>query len=190
MVYQERFPHFSVENVTFKLFANLLVHRPFMEQLPVPSVFEDIHDPTIVRRKYMIPKWIRVGAWIVVIACPPVVSMAIIAIIQGNEPFSFMTHIYGESGELITIATLAGLTLKGTAAIGLLAEKNWAVKVAIADGIADIALSVCLMLLPPHHLTYGFLLTTIYLVKMFKIRRDWEENRYAAGLGHDRALSS
>ena len=133
----------------------------------------------------MIPKWIRVCAWIVVVAWPPVVITAVIAMFQGNEPFSYMTHIYGESGELITIATLAGLTLKGTAAIGLLAEKNWAVKIAIADGVTDITLSVCLMLLPPHHLTYGFLLTTIYLVKMFRIRKEWEANRYAAVQGRN-----
>jgi len=165
-----------------------------MEQETVPSIFDGIHDATAVRRKDMIPKWIRFFCWFFAVFCPVWLAFSlIIAVMQGTYNFS----IYGLQGKgllsAMSILSIASFIVKGTAAIGLLAEKNWAVKMAIVDGIIGIGLCVFSIIVYPlatytnngsftsthYNLRLELLLLIPYLIKMFKIRQDWEEDRYA-----------
>jgi hypothetical protein len=85
--------------------------------------------------------------------------------------------------------------VKGITGYGLIFEKDWAVKLALADGI--LGLASCLFVI----FTGGFITTTTtattngvwenshirfeiffiipYIYKMWKIKDEWEENAYA-----------
>ena len=163
-----------------------------------PSIFDDLYDPFAVRRKYLIPKWIRFFCWIFAIVCPFGIAASFIFALAGGNPD---ISIYGiQTSAILSLAGIAGIVVfvvKGAAAIGILGEKDWAIKAAIADGILGIALCVYGMIFNPwvttmnyngfesthYNLRLEVLLLIPYLVKMIQIRRQWEEDKYAAQAG-------
>ena len=160
-----------------------------MEQETVPSIFDGIHDTTAVRRKDMIPKWIRFFCWLFAILCPVgLVVSFVIDMIQGTYNLSIYGMHADELFSVLSIVSIVSFIIKGIAAIGLLAEKNWAVKVAITDGILSTCLATYSLIFYAWTINGNFsgfnlrlelLLIIPYLVKMVRIRKDWEENKYA-----------
>ncbi len=122
-----------------------------MEEQAQPSIFEDIHDPFAVRRKYLVPAWIRVFAWIFAIWCPIQLLFTLcFAALSSTGALSQYVQLSGANFiTVMGVVTLGATVLKGTAAIGLLTEKNWAVKLCIADGILSIALCVYSLVMYP-----------------------------------------
>lgn len=159
-----------------------------------PSIFDDLNDPVAVRRKYLVPKWIRFFCWLFAIFCPAAIVSAVSFAVAGR---SSALSLYGiQTSDLFSVAGVTGVFvfgIKGTAAIGILAEKDWAMKGAIVDAILGIALCIFQMIFNPWVTTTSFnhftatnfnmrlelLLLIPYLIKMINIRQQWEENRYA-----------
>ncbi len=159
-----------------------------------PSIFDNLNDPQAIRRKFQIPRWIRFFCWVFAIICPLGVAAAVIFGIIGASPD---IAIYGiKTSVLLSLAGFMGLAIfgiKGAAAIGILLEKDWAIKVAVTDGILGIVMCVYQMIFNPWVTTTTFnnysethfnmrlevLLLIPYLMKMIRIRQQWEENRYA-----------
>jgi hypothetical protein len=154
------------------------------------DIFNELHDPSALRRKYMIPKWIRIFCWIFAIIAP---AGVIGSVVEFFFPVPFNANAYGfdTTGGSLLIAPLILMVylIKAAAAIGLLTEKNWAVKIAIADGIIGIIMCVLSMILNPwvtrisgaatFHIRLELCFIIPYLVRMINIRHDWEENKYA-----------
>jgi len=166
-----------------------------MEEQAQESIFDDISGSSPVRRKYLIPKWIRFFAWIFAVICPLSTLAYLLNFILRDDHFT--SSIYGlSSANIVSLASVLGLAafmIKGIAAIGLLTEKDWAVKTAIADSVLGIILCIFSMIVNPwvtHTVQGGYdkanlnlrpelLLLIPYLIIMINIKRDWQENKYA-----------
>jgi hypothetical protein len=155
------------------------------------SIFE--HDPFAIRRKFMIPQWIRVFSWIFAICAPIGVLGTLIWLITGGwGEYSLYGFTSQNSGAVVSILFLFVWALKALAAIGLLTEKDWAVKAAMADAIIGIAVCVAAMIFLPwsqtvttggstnthYNLRLELALLIPYLMKMWKIRDQWEEDSF------------
>ena len=153
-----------------------------MEANETQSIFEEMYDPDAVRRKDMIPKWIRFFCWLFAILG----SFIMLGIMATQIfPLYFNATVYGFStGQTGYVTTLiCGVyVLKLLTAIGLLTEKDWAVKLAIADGIIGLALCAYSIIVSFAHgifpLRLEIFVLTPYLVIMRSIRKDWEENKF------------
>ena len=140
----------------------------------------------------MIPKWIRFFCWLFAVACPlGLIASFIMYMIQGTYNFS----IYGIQSDglfsLLGLLSTISFIIKGIAAIGLLTEKNWAVRMAIIDGFLSTCLAAYSLIFhiwiwdgnfSGFNLRLELLLIVPYLIKMIRIRKDWEVNRYAYSL--------
>ena len=158
-----------------------------------PGIFADLYDPYAVRRRNMIPSWIRFFCWLFAILCPLAIVLIII--------FSFTDvvnniSVYGlGASDLFSFSSFLVfifLGTKGAAATGILLEKGWAIRLAIADGIMGAALSVYNMFfsswitntttasftMTNFHLRFELVFIIPYLVKMVKIRQQWEDNSF------------
>jgi hypothetical protein len=165
-----------------------------MEQEPEISIFDNLHDPFAVRRKNMLPGWIRFFCWIFAVLCSITVLIEVMALLT-NLPNSF--SVYGlDATSLMSLSGIISIlitVLKGTTAISLLAEKDWAVKLGIAEGIVGIIFLIYTMATNNWvdksfgglYVSYNFgnviqlFFIIAFLVKMIRIRPSWEENRYA-----------
>ena len=168
-----------------------------MEQETVPSIFGEFEGPAAVRRKFMVPKWIRVFAWIVAVYCPlQLLSTLVVTILIATGSLSqYFPQNNAPIFTLMGAVSLGATILKGTAAIGLLKEKDWAVRLCIADGAVSIALRIYSLVMHSwvtvstngaytgYYFSIELLLVIPYLVNMIRIRKDWEENRYAPQQG-------
>ncbi len=172
--------------------------KPVEEQTE-PSIFEEIHDPFAVRRKYMAPKWIRFFAWVFAILCPLqlLFSVSVIMLRSLNALPQFFPRRAGSVVTLWDLVTIGSIVIRGTAAIGLLKEKDWAMKLCIANGFLGIAICIYSLVMFPwtvtvyngsfttthYYLIIDLLILIPYLVNVVRIRKDWEENRYATQQG-------
>ncbi len=128
----------------------------------------------------MLPWWIKVFVWIFLILGAAVPVVIISSLFGAN----FHLGLYGfETNQPLTIigiTLLAVFLTKGITSYGFLAEKDWAVRVGIADAILGLALCVCSMIYPlidtkaNTSFRLEILLLIPYLLKLIKIRSDWE----------------
>jgi hypothetical protein len=96
--------------------------------------------------------------------------------------------IYGITADTSTFSVSFAICmllflLKGSAAIGLLTEKDWGVPLAIADAVLGLASCIYAMyfaLRYMHTLSVRLELFLLipYLIIMLRIRKDWAANRY------------
>jgi len=150
-----------------------------VDLLPASS-FEE----TVLDRKKLIPIWIKVFSWIFLVFG----LLSPVALIIGILGFEFQLSLYGF--QTIYPLSIPGLivivlfALKGIVAFGLLTQKNWAVKLAIIDGIVGIALCIFTMVYVAYdyYLAQNFtfrleLIALIpYLLKMRKVKPNWENS--------------
>ncbi len=164
-----------------------------MNQDNQPSIFEDIYDPLAVPRKYMIPKWIRFFCWVFAIFCSVDVLGWLVTLLFGLNP-SFGSYSIQTSNllSLLWVFSFLMICVKGATAIAILSEQDWAIKLAIAFGFVEIAMSVYQMITGPWVTKTSFNGSTStvvnlggeliflipFLIKMIRIRQQWEENRY------------
>ena len=134
------------------------------------------------RRKNLLPWWIKVFAWIFLIAG----AIAPLALMFGIVGGNFEISLYGiETNEPISIIGIALILIyifKGVTAFGLLKEKDWAISLGIVDAITGIALC-CLSMFysfnSDSEINFTFRLELIllvpYLIKMIRVKSDWEK---------------
>lgn len=135
-----------------------------------------------VRRRKMLPWWIKVFVWIFMITG----AIAPLGIISGLFGYGFVVALYGVStndplsptGLLLIVVYL----FKGFTAYGLWFEKDWAITVAKTDAAIGILICAFVMLILPSlegsQGTMSFRLELLFilafLVKIAKIGPAWK----------------
>jgi hypothetical protein len=137
-----------------------------------------------LRRRDLLPTWIKVFVWIFLIFGAIVPIVMILGIIGMN----FNLSLYGL--ETMRPISLTGIfitilfALKGIVAFGLWTEKKWAVNLATIDAIIGIIVCVFVMAILPfisnsNEMNVSLRLELIplipYLIKMRKIKIEWLE---------------
>ena len=133
-----------------------------------------------IPRKKMLPLWIRIFTWIFLI----ISVFAPIVFVLGLMGFTAQLSLYGlETNEplsLIGITITALFIIKGITAFGLLKEKDWAIKIGIADAAIGIVICTLIMLYPfinsdaKFSLRLELVALIPYLLKLLKIKTQWE----------------
>lgn len=133
------------------------------------------------RRRKLLPIWIKVFLWIFLVSG----VIAPLGLILGFMGIYFNMGLYGlETTDPLSVTGLVitlMFTLKGAVSFGLWTEKDWAINLAIIDAILGILACAFVMFALPY-MASGFqspwrlelLLLIPYLVKMQKIRNEWE----------------
>jgi len=135
-----------------------------------------------LRRRDLLPTWIKVFTWIFLIfgAIAPLVP------IMGIMGVGFNLSLYGLETmnpiSLIGIFITCLFALKGVVAFGLWTEKEWAVNFAIIDAIIGIIVCVFVMIILPFLINSNGMKISLrlelialipYLLKMRKIKPEW-----------------
>ena len=149
-------------------------------QVEEVSILEDSIVNQTVRRRKLLPLWIKIFVWLfmltgvftpVIVAIGLTGGQASLALfgLETNEPLSFI-------GLFISFMFL----FKGIAAFGLWTEKVWAISVAKVDAIVSIAICTAVkLLLPAFNADYNFVvpielaLLIPYFLKLRKIETSW-----------------
>lgn len=139
-----------------------------------------------VRRRKLLPTWIKIFLWMFMIFGIVVPA----GLVLGMLGYDFDISLYGietqKTLSLTGLFLLALFALKGTVSFGLWTEKDWAIKLAIVDALIGIVVcSIVMLALPIFAKSSGFnfslrlelILLIPYLLKMQKIKTEWEERR-------------
>jgi|SRR5687767_4239274 len=154
-----------------------------MEQNQSNVLTENLLQLKNKRRKDLLPWWVKVFIWIFLIFG----AIAPLGLIVGMMGYDFEISLYGlETNKPISIIGVSLILIfffKGITAYSLLKEKNWAVILGIMDAITGIALCSLAMIYPlintASETNFSFrlelLLLIPYLLKMLKIKSEWEK---------------
>lgn len=132
-------------------------------------------------RRKLLPIWIKIFLWIFMVF-GAIIPFGLISGILGHN---FNISLYGIETtiplSIIGLSLLALFALKGVVSFGLWTEKGWAIKLAILDGFLGINICIIVMvgLLPfidtsGNSLRLELVFLIPYLMKMVKIRKEWE----------------
>lgn len=145
------------------------------------SAFEEFEVSGNLRRRSLLPLWIKIFLWFFLIGG----SFAAIFLIIGPFLTNISLSLYGISTNHpytltgLIISTL--LIFKGIVAYGLWFEQKWAIQAAIIDAIVGIAVCIIMMAVIPFtvpNISFTIRLELIplyfYLIKMQKIKKIWE----------------
>lgn len=138
-----------------------------------------LHQATTRRRK-LIPILVKIFIWIfIVFSC-------FVPIVLLTSLFGYRSDLalYGlETNDPLStlgLALSALFILKGIVGFALWAEKNWAVKLAIADAVIGIGVCLAVMLAPLWSQTLAFsfrlelFVLILYLIWLSRIKVHWE----------------
>ena len=163
-----------------------------------PIILDDQLAPNrlnTVRRRDLLPMWIKVFLWIFLVMG----GFCVLGWIAGIAGIQFNTSLYGISSsepisELGTALMLLFL-IKAIVAFGLWTEKDWAVNAGIIDAVLGIGICVFVMLIypiffPSPSITESGSVTKMeffkinfrlelaalipYLIRLMKIRTQWK----------------
>jgi hypothetical protein len=134
----------------------------------------------LIRRRDLLPVWIKVFVWIFLFAG----VLVIIGIPAALFSIPFELALYGfRTNDPLTVTGLVLLlvfALKGVVAYGLWWEKDWAVKLAIVDAILGIVLCCFTFIFAIASISsnivlpFELVLLIPYLLKMRKVKGAWE----------------
>ena len=150
-----------------------------MENNSADILTDSFINDGIIRRKQLLPLWIKVFAWIFLIVGLLMPIILVLGIIVHNFP----TALYGiESNTLYSSAGIFVVVLfifKGATAFGLLKQKNWAIKAGITDAIIGIIICCGVMvyqIIQPTQFMFRLELIALipYLLKLKNIKHSWE----------------
>jgi hypothetical protein len=157
-------------------------------QNPGEEILTDIvQQLTAVKRKTLLPWWIKVFMWIFM-AFGVIAPFGLIFALFG---YSFQLSLYGlDTSEPLSVTGICITALflfKGITAFGLFREMDWAVKLGITDAVSGIIICVAVMLYPFFVSGSGsgfsfrleILLLIPYLNKLLKIKYVWENAIHA-----------
>lgn len=98
-----------------------------------------------------------------------------------------MLNLYGFTTtvpfSLIGLSLVAVYMLKGVAAYGLWAEKDWGITVAMTDGLIGLVICIANMFVAAHA-TSGFsfyfrldiIILVVYLIKLYRVQELWNRS--------------
>lgn len=144
------------------------------------SPFDEFENNSAVRRRSLLPLWIKVFIWFFLIGGVGAVLVLLAGMLLTNINLSLYgitaLHPYTTEGFIISILML----FKGIVAYGLWYERKWAPQLAIIDAITGIVICIIMMVIIPFtsdHIEFTVRLELIplylYLVKMQKIKTRW-----------------
>lgn len=145
------------------------------------NIFDDLHDPSAVRRKDLLPGWIKFLCWTFAILSTLAGLAGIVCLVLNINVYAYCYGIDATvtrsfPGILLTFI----FCLKGIASIALLTESDPGIYLGLADGIIGIVLGLGSMFInsaamfPPE-----LLLLIPYVVKLYQIREKWVDDAYA-----------
>ncbi|GAA3944277.1 hypothetical protein GO495_22460 [Chitinophaga oryziterrae] len=147
------------------------------------SEFDDVQP--VKRRWLILPWWIRAFSWLFLLTG----ALSPFILIAGLFGIQVSLSLYGmESTGPVSFAGFCLVVLfmlKGIAAYGLWAEKNWGIVMALADGLLGVVIRIVSMFIPDHsNSTQGFILNfrldlivlVIYLIKLYRLKGQWDES--------------
>jgi hypothetical protein len=141
---------------------------------------ENIIPLSLIERKKLLPWWMKVFSWIFLLFG----VIAPITLVAGIAGYKIDLSIYGlatnEPLSLIGILIIFIFALKGIVSLGLLQQKDWAVKLGIVDAVLGTAICVFLMSYSLYNSEIRFsfrlelVLLTPYFIKLLKIKFPWD----------------
>jgi hypothetical protein len=147
------------------------------------DLLEDIvQQMSSVRRKSLLPWWIKIFMWIFLIFG----LLTLFGLIFGLFGYRFQLSLYGlDTNDPLSLKGIIIIVLflfKGIISYSLLTEQDWSVKLGIIDAIAGIVICIFVMISPmlnPGSTTgISFRIELLFLIpylnKMLKIRKPWE----------------
>ena len=151
-----------------------------MPEIQTDLLTDELVQENGILRKRMLPLWIKIFTWIFLI----ISAIAPIVFVLGLMGFTAQLALYGlETNEPLSpigILITALFIIKGITAFGLLKEKDWAIKIGIADAIIGIVICTLVMLYPIINsgsklsLRIELVALVPYLLKLLKIKTQWE----------------
>jgi len=156
-------------------------------------ILDSFDNPFFVRRRKLLPWWIKTFCWIFMITG----SLVGISFIIGIFGLTVDLSLYGlktnQPFSLIGTTILVLFSLKGFAAYGLWYEKDWAIIVAKIDAAIGIAICFLLTFITPGQtenngmfIKYTFslraelILLIPYLIKISVIKDAWKQSATTA----------
>jgi hypothetical protein len=129
----------------------------------------------VVRRKKLLPWWIKVFMWIFLVMGIFIIPALVAAFIG----FHFQVSLYGletnDLNSMIGLVICSLILLKGIVCYGLWKEQSWATSLGILDASIGIIVCTFVMIYPPGT---GFSLEIIFLIiylnKLIKINSEWK----------------
>ena len=151
-----------------------------MQENQTDLLTDELNLENGIPRKKLLPLWIKIFTWIFLV----ISAFAPIVLILGVMGYKVQLALYGlETDEAFSstgIIITAIFIIKGIVAFGLLKEKDWAIKIGIADAIIGIAICTLMMLYPiinsdaKFSLRLELVALIPYLLKLLKIKIQWE----------------
>ena len=150
-----------------------------------PLILEPLLDEYKVRRRSLLPVWMKVFIWFFMFAG----AIAPFCIIAGLSGTTVQLSLYGlETTDAISLTGLLILALfffKGIVAFCLWTEKKEAVTLGIVDAVLGIVICTYLMIIAPfvddspgHVVNIRLELVALipYLIKLSKIKSQWQHH--------------
>lgn len=144
-------------------------------------LLESLEKETLIKRKKLLPLWIKIFIWIFIVFG----VLGVLGFIAAIFSAKFEAALYGiETNDPSSAAGMLVCFLfvfKGVVAWGLWTEKRWAVDAAVADAILGIVVCATASFLPFNHQEprFSFRLELVllipYLIKMLNIRSRWKQ---------------
>ncbi len=137
---------------------------------------EGFLEEGIIPRNKLIPLWIKIFSWMFLIFG----FVVFIGLMFGILGYNFEMALYGFETNIVFsykgILIMLLFFVKGIVAFGIITKKDWAVKLAIVDGIIGIALCAYTMIFQTMIIRLELIALIPYLLKMRKIKMAWESN--------------
>jgi hypothetical protein len=137
-------------------------------------LLDDIADDTNkVRRRTILPVWIKIFIWIFMVTG----ALAVPMFVLGLTGFHFELALYGfETNEPFSLVGLLLLVLfayKGLVSFALWFEWVWAIEMGMIDAVAGIVVcTISMFLFSGFKLELVFLVP--YLIKLFSLKNKWK----------------
>lgn len=155
---------------------------PVMQNDEEDVLTDIVQQLTSVRRKTLLPWWIKIFMWIFLVFG----AIALVGLIFALLGYDYYVGLYGldtnKPLSIMGIGTILLFLFKGVTAYGFIGETDWAIKLGILDAISGMVICVFVMLFPffvsGSDVKFNFRLELIllipYLNKLLKIKSTWE----------------
>ncbi|PHN01778.1 hypothetical protein [Flavilitoribacter nigricans] len=136
-----------------------------------------------VRRRDLLPLWIKVFIWIFLIFGAMVPLVLVLALFGIPVNLSLYGLEVARPASALGLLIILLFMLKSAVSLGLWTEKEWAVDLAVIDGVIGIVVNVVIMfILPVLYDGFGtsirleLLVLIPYVVKMRRIKEAWKQS--------------
>lgn len=134
--------------------------------------------PSSVRRKDLIPLWIKIFGWLFLVGAvlTPIIFLYSFLTVQPISLAMFGLEYYGPATNPFAGLMFAIFVFLGVTAFGLLFERDWGVNACLANGY--IGLAICVFVFIASGFTSIRLEPVVhffYLHRLHKIRKPWAE---------------